>query len=262
MPSDLRSGDILNHGDYGDGQGGNYAAQRVRRAIDIRRVMATSSTNESRETALPLAEHAEQEAAEAEAAAAQARAAELHAQDDEAEVPESDDAEVVDEAPKGRFEISLWHVVGAAVALCALLAANAYLIWSGHTASQQHAHRAEFAAAARQGVINLMSLDFDNSDADLQRLIDSTTGDFRADFEKRRNDFATVLKESKVVAEANVRITAVEKMTDDSATVLVAATSQVSNSTGAQQQPRAWRLSIDVTRDNGQIKMSKVEFVP
>jgi Mce-associated membrane protein len=51
-------------------------------------------------------------------------------------------------------------------------------------------------------------------------------------------------------------------MTGDSATVLVAATSTMSNSAGGQQPPRSWRLSVTVQRDRGQLKVSKVEFVP
>ena len=35
-----------------------------------------------------------------------------------------------------------------------------------------------------------MSLDFNNGDADIKRLLDSTTGQFRADFEKSKNDFS------------------------------------------------------------------------
>ena len=51
-------------------------------------------------------------------------------------------------------------------------------------------------------------------------------------------------------------------MTDTSAVALVAASSRVTNSSGANQEPRTWRLSVNLERDGGQIKMSKVEFVP
>ena len=51
-------------------------------------------------------------------------------------------------------------------------------------------------------------------------------------------------------------------MSDDSAVVLVAATSHVTNAAGAKQDPRNWRLSVTVARDGDQIKLSKVEFVP
>ena len=58
------------------------------------------------------------------------------------------------------------------------------------------------------------------------------------------------------------RSTGVESMTDDSAVVLVSATSRVTNSAGAKQEPRSWRLSVNLERIGDQIKMSKVEFVP
>jgi Mce-associated membrane protein len=51
-------------------------------------------------------------------------------------------------------------------------------------------------------------------------------------------------------------------MTDDTATVLVAASSSVTNAAGAKQEPRAWRLSVNLARDGGQLKLAKVEFVP
>ena len=55
---------------------------------------------------------------------------------------------------------------------------------------------------------------------------------------------------------------AVESMTDDSAVVLVSATSTVTNAAGAKQDPRPWRLSVNVARDGDRVKISKVEFVP
>jgi Mce-associated membrane protein len=61
----------------------------------------------------------------------------------------------------------------------------------------------------------------------------------------------------------NVKASAVESIAnDDSGVVLVAAESKVTNAAGAQQDPRAWRLSVSLQRDGGQLKMSKVEFVP
>jgi Mce-associated membrane protein len=226
--------------------------------------------------ALSLAEQAEAEAAEAEAqaAAARVRAEELRAQkpasDTADEVREADDAEVLDgdavlaeEPPRLRASGLRWAAVAVAgLLLCALLAASGFMLWQGHQASERRAQEAEFAAAARQGVVNLMSLDFSHGDADIKRLIDSTTGQFRDDFEKSKNDFLTVMKDSKVVTKADVKATAVDNMTKDSADVMVAASSQISNSASAQQPARGWRLNVTVQRDNGQLKMSKVEFVP
>lgn len=153
-------------------------------------------------------------------------------------------------------------VAAATILLCALLAAGGYFYWQSQQASQRDAHQTEFSAAAGQAVVNLLSMDFNKGDADVKRLIDSTTGEFRADFEKNKNDFMTVMKDAQVVTHASVRATAVESMTDDSAVVLIAAASKAASSGGAQQPMRYWRLSVTVERDNGEVKMSKVEFIP
>jgi Mce-associated membrane protein len=239
--------------------------------------------------ASPLAESAELQAAEAEVAEAEARAAEARAvaarakaralraaqadvqgeaQTDTAARPESDGSPTLLDLPpqpKRRSWLPGWKASAAGVAavlVCALAVLSGWFLWVGDRAAQRRAQEAEFTAAARQGAINLMSLDFNHGPADVQRLIDSMTGQFRDDFVKSKDDFLAVMKDSKVVAKAEVKSTAVESMTDDSATVLVAATSTMSNSVDGQQPPRSWRLSITVQRDQGQFKVSKVEFVP
>jgi len=146
--------------------------------------------------------------------------------------------------------------------ICALLAASGYMIWQDRNATAQRHRTAQFAAAARQGVVSLMTLDFNHAKEDVQRVLDNSTGQFRDDFQSRADDFTKVVQESKVVTKGSVNATAVQSTTDNSAVVLVAAKSQVTNATGARNDPRAWRLSVTVTRDGGQIKMSKVEFMP
>jgi len=148
------------------------------------------------------------------------------------------------------------------VLICALLAASGYMIWQDRNAAAQRHRVAQFAAAARQGVVSLMTLDFNHTKEDVQRVLDNSTGQFRDDFQSRADDFTKVVQESKVVTIGWVNATAVQSTTDNSAVVLVAAKSQVTNATGARNEPRAWRLSVTVTRDGGQIKMSKVEFMP
>ncbi len=158
-----------------------------------------------------------------------------------------------------------WKRVAAGVAIlctCALLAASGYMVWQHRQSAQEQQRSAEYAAAGRQSVVTLMSLDFNKAQEDVQRIIDNSTGQFKTDFENQAADFVKVAQESKVITDVTVNATAVESMTDNSAVVLVAATSRVTNSAGAQQEPRSWRLSVNLERDGGQIKMSKVEFVP
>ncbi|WP_280473788.1 hypothetical protein [Nocardia asiatica] len=153
--------------------------------------------------------------------------------------------------------------IAVAVAVIALaLAGSGYSVWHHHEVTEKDRRAAEFTAAARQGVVALTTLDFNRAKDDVQRVLDNSTGSFRGDFQARAADFTTVVQQSQVTTEGKVNATAIESMTEDSAVVLVAATSQVTNSAGARQEPRAWRLSVTVTRDGEQLKMSKVEFVP
>jgi Mce-associated membrane protein len=158
-----------------------------------------------------------------------------------------------------------WITVAAmaSVILIATSAAAAGAVWWQHRETAQNQQRsAEFAAAARQGVVNLMSLDYSTAKDDVGRLINNTTDDFRKDLESTRDDFIKVVQDSKVSTTCTVNATAVQSMSVDSAIVLVAATSDVTNTAGAKHDPRTWRLGVTITRDGDQLKMSKVEFVP
>jgi len=155
--------------------------------------------------------------------------------------------------------------LAAAIAIActaALITLSVLMILNHRHQEADQQRRAQYAAAARQSVVTLMSLDFNKAKEDVQRIIDNSTGTFRDDFKNQADDFIKVTQESKVVTEVNVNTTAVESMSDDSAVVLVSASSRVTNAAGAKQEPRSWRLSVDVKRDGDQLKMSKVEFVP
>ncbi|MGW0021580.1 hypothetical protein ACWDUD_24970 [Rhodococcus sp. NPDC003382] len=227
---------------------------------------APSSTDA--ESLLLAAEEAE---AEAVAAEARARAARLRRQartagsDDSGEGTEAVSTEAVSTdagcTGSGGRRRTLAAVAASAV-ICTAVVACAYMLRHHAGASDRDRRAAEFEAAARQGVVTLTTLDFDNADADVQRVLDNSTGEFHDDFRNRAQDFVDVIEQSNVATEGTVDAAAVESMTDDSAVVLVAATSKVTNAAGADQEPRVWRLSVTVIRDGDRLKMSKVEFVP
>ncbi|MBH0122004.1 hypothetical protein M1M07_14900 [Rhodococcus sp. HM1] len=222
---------------------------------------APSSTDA--ESLLLAAEEAE---AEAVAAEARARAARLRRQartagsDDSGETTEAESTEAGSTGTGGRRRTLA--AVAASAVICTAVVACAYMLRHHAGASDRDRRAAEFEAAARQGVVTLTTLDFDNADADVQRVLDNSTGEFHDDFRNRAQDFVDVIEQSNVATEGTVDAAAVESMTDDSAVVLVAATSKVTNAAGADQEPRVWRLSVTVTRDGDRLKMSKVEFVP
>lgn len=257
--------------------------------------MTAQPTNKTDDAELAAAQ-AEDEAAEAEAAAtaarARAKAASLRRQaqeeeanraatsteaEAEAEAPDHDTAAVFDDEAEDddlddldedgrRFKLVWWWpavaIPVAILVLCGTLFASGYFIKQHQEAVALRDLKSQFETGARQDVVNLMSLNFNSAQVDLQRVIDSTTGQFHEDFQKSAKDFLSVMKESKVVTTASVSAVAVESMTQDSAVVLVAAVSQVANTASGQPTPRNWRLSVTVNKVEDQIKMSRVEFVP
>jgi Mce-associated membrane protein len=167
----------------------------------------------------------------------------------------------------GRLRRPKWSTIAASLAIIVVLAAlggSGYMIKEHRDAVRQHQRAAEFAAAARQGVVTLTSLDFNNAKQGVQRILENSTGSFKDDFMKMADDFTKVVEQSKVVSQGTVQAAAVDldTMTNDSAVVLVASTSEVTNAAGAKQDPRSYRLIVTVARDGGQLKISKVEFVP
>jgi Mce-associated membrane protein len=155
----------------------------------------------------------------------------------------------------------MWKVAAIILIIC-FAVASGYMAWQHREATKREQRAARFVAGARQGVVNMTSLNFAKAKEDVQRVIDSSTGEFRDDFQRSAKDFTTVVEKSKVVTEGTVNAAALESMDEHSASVLVSATSKITNAAGAKDEPRAWRLRVAVTEDGGQYKMSKVDFVP
>lgn len=184
----------------------------------------------------------------------------------EDDVDETDE-ESDEESGRRRFRLRRPRPKTIAAALVvfiasALLGASLGMVLLHREFAADQQHSAEFAAAARQGVVTLMSLNFNSAESDVKRILDNTTGDFKKDFESQASQFTQMAQESKVVTEATVNSAAVQSISTNTATVLVAVTTKVSNAASNQQEPRSWRLRVNVARDGDQIKLAKVEFVP
>ena len=146
-----------------------------------------------------------------------------------------------------------------------LLSATGYMVWQHQKAAELRRSAAEFTAAARQDVINLMSMDYTRAQESVQRVLDNSTGKFRANFDETADEFVKALQDEKIVTTATINDAAVEldSMTDEFAVVMVSATSRREGRQAPkeQQQPQVWRVLLTLERDGDQIKMSDVEFV-
>jgi Mce-associated membrane protein len=226
--------------------------------------------------------------AEARAEAARARAAQLRRQaeadagdvSDTVEDAEAKDSETAtaaagaDETEPDPAKSRRWKprwvrrparkTVGVGVGIllaCASLAASGYMVWQDRTIVHKRQLAPEFAAAARQGVTTLMSIDPNHAREDIQRIIDASTGVLKAQIEARSTLMAQQAEESKVVSKVTVEAVGVESVDDNSGVALVSAKSDVTNPDNSKRPPMLWRISVTIQRDGGQLKMSGVDFL-
>jgi Mce-associated membrane protein len=199
--------------------------------------------------------------AEARAEAARARAAELRRQaEDAAETAKPATASLRRKWLRRPTRKAV--AVGAAIVLIATsLGASGYFVWQHYALLREQRHAAEFAAAARRGVATLMSLDADHAQESVQRTIDVSTGALKSQLVATSSYMVKNAQEAKVTTKATVEDVAVESMTDNSAVVLVVAKSDTINPDKSKRPTVFWRLSVNIDRDGGQPKMSKLDFV-
>jgi Mce-associated membrane protein len=205
---------------------------------------------------------AEEEAARAQTRAAQARARadRLRRQAEESsQRPETSPAKSSRQPRRSRAKATIVSI--GVMVFGGSLIASGLMLWRDQTIMDRRQLATEFAAAARQGVTTLMSLDATHARADLQRTIDACTGPLKTQLEATSSVMAKQAEESKVVSKVTVEAVAVESVTHNSAVALVAAKSDVTNADNTKRPPVLWRLSINLRRDGGQLKMSKVDFV-
>lgn len=140
-------------------------------------------------------------------------------------------------------------------------------IFGWQAVSSYQTHRSEqrhqlFLDAARQGAVNLTTIGHASVEADVQRILDSATGEFRDDFEQRAQALIDAVRQVKSTSAGTVTEAGVESEHDHGAQVLVTVTVRTTNTTGVEEEPRAWRMRLAVELGGDGAKMSDVEFVP
>jgi Mce-associated membrane protein len=157
--------------------------------------------------------------------------------------------------------VKLATIVGlvAVVVLAGLTGWLGFRAYKSHQADEQ---RKLFLEVGRQGALNLTTIDWQEADADVQRILDAATGTFYDDFQKRAQPFVEVVKQAQSKSVGTIAEAGLESESNDGAQVLVAVTVKTSNAGAPDQQPRAWRMRIFVQKVGDDAKVSNVVFVP
>ncbi|GAB4662251.1 hypothetical protein [Mycobacterium avium] len=153
--------------------------------------------------------------------------------------------------------------IGVGLVLVVVLGGlTGWLAYRGYQSHQADEQRNMFVQVGRQGALNLTTIDWQHADKDVQRILDSATGTFYDDFQKRSGPFIEVVKKAQSKSEGKVTEAGLESRTENEGQVLVAVTVNTSNAGAPEQEPRSWRMRITVQKVNEEAKVSKVEFVP
>lgn len=155
------------------------------------------------------------------------------------------------------------HVLIAGTLIVASLAGLVgWLGYGGFHALRAEQRHALYLQCARQGALNLTTISYTHVDADVQRILDSSTGAFRDEFQARAQPFVDVVRQAQSSSVGTISAAGVESENENGAQVLVAVSVKTTVGNGQEPQPKSWRMRISVQRDGQEAQVNHVEFVP
>ena len=155
-------------------------------------------------------------------------------------------------------------IVGSAlsVALVLLVVFGVLLAMDVRDNGDDDDKRKEALAAAEQAMVNLSSVKAATAEADVQRVLDSATGQFSAEFRTNKDAFIEVVKQAQVDSSAEVDAAGIQNADDGNYRVLVALTSSIKNATIPQGEQRPFRMAVTMAEEGGDWKVDRVEYIP
>jgi Mce-associated membrane protein len=172
------------------------------------------------------------------------------------------DAESAKTPARARFSDTRMLITVGLVIIAALAGVGGWLGYRGYQDREVQAQRNLYVQVARQTAVNLTTIDYTEVDADIKRILESATGSFYDDFQKRSQPFIDVVKKVQSKSEGTVAEAALLSETKDQAQVLVAVSVKTTIAAAPEQEPRRWRMRINVQQTVDGAKVSNVDFVP
>ena len=103
--------------------------------------------------------------------------------------------------------------------------------------------------AARQLALDFTTYEYDSWDADAQRVLNDSTGQFKEEFQAGSNSVKTEVVANKATSKGDVKEAAVVSNDKDSAQVLVIVNAVVTNTAAKDGVERRYRIKLDLVRD-------------
>lgn len=154
-----------------------------------------------------------------------------------------------------------WVAALCAVAFVALAGLGGWMGYRLVDERRESAQQSRFVETARQGAINLTTIRHATVDEDIKRILDTSTGAFHDDFQKRAESFAEVVRQARSASHGSVTSAALESHEGDTAKVLVVMSVQMSSDEAPEQVPTVWRMRIGVQQSGDSARVSDVQFV-
>ena len=151
--------------------------------------------------------------------------------------------------------------VAGLVAVVALGALSVWLGYRAHESQQIEADRAVFLQVAKQGALNLTTIDYEHADTDIQRILGSATGLFHDEFSQRSQPFVDMVEKAKTTSQGTVTEAGLESFDENEAQAIIAVSVKTAIAGAPVQDPRSWRMRLTMQKSGEDVKISNVGFV-
>jgi Mce-associated membrane protein len=135
------------------------------------------------------------------------------------------------------------------VLLVVALSAATLSVVALHRQSETKAEREGAMKAARQLALDFTTYDYRTWDADSQRVLNDSTGQFKDEFQAGVNAVKTKVQTTKATSKGDVKEAAVVSNDKDSAQVLVIVNAVVTNTASTDGVERRYRIKLDLVRE-------------
>jgi Mce-associated membrane protein len=170
-------------------------------------------------------------------------------------------SDVTPQSPVGAPSTLRLALITATVIVAAVGGLAGYLGYRTHQTRVAARQRELFLQAGRQAAINMTTIDSAHADADVARILNSSTGAFHDNFATRAPSFIDAIKQAQSTSEGTVTAAGVESIVADRAELIIAVSVKSSNVGGGEEPPRSWRMRIVVQKVGEIAKTSDVQFV-